>query len=524
MFSNFFKPLNLICITLYVVFMILAMNSNAVDALVFFVSEEQGTPVYTAGRAARVKVGNRIKNDAAAEQLVAIQFKPALITEKVEELVKIPEPQITRIVKEKTAQETADSAPVSELEMKSAVPVPILTAAVTQVVTSDPEEKPAKEDVVQEMPVKTGPKTSGTPSALAYIKAVAEKKWEYAELLDRYIVRYDKETYIVLTIRPTLQKQLEEIFRKYSTRIGASIIQDPASGEILAMTSCHKNQTLSIESDQYKTENWALKATFPVASIFKIITAAAGIETGKITPNSNFIAWKKSYMKVWKAFARSHNGVFGKIALKTGRAALEKYMDAFGFNKTLFFDLPVGKSIADLPTQNLALGQAAAGLNRDFLVSPMHVATIVSTVLNRGKTMKPYLVDYVVRKNQVIFRRKPFQIAQPIKDSTARDIYKMMYTTTSVGTGKKGFGGYKKCPDLARICGGKTGTLTGASPHYLYTWFGGFTKATGRDMCIVTLVGQQNHGGTKASSIAGQIAYELYLSRQKTGKQRLASK
>jgi len=144
----------------------------------------------------------------------------------------------------------------------------------------------------------------------------------------------------------------------------------------------------------------------------------------------------------------------------------------------------------------------------------MHVASIVSTILNRGKTMKPYLVDYVVRKNKVIFRRKPFQLAQPIKSTTAREMYKMMYGTTAVGTGKKGFGGYRSCPDLAKICGGKTGTLTGASPNYLFTWFGGFTKATGRDLCIVTLSGQPNHSGTKAASIAGQISYELYMKRQ----------
>ncbi|HNW12749.1 MAG TPA: penicillin-binding transpeptidase domain-containing protein, partial [Candidatus Rifleibacterium sp.] len=220
------------------------------------------------------------------------------------------------------------------------------------------------------------------------------------------------------------------------------------------------------------------------------------------------------YMTVWKAFANSHNGVFGRIAKKIGRDVLEKYTAAFGFNKPFFFDLPVGKSLADLPNDQIKLGQAAAGLNRDFLVSPMHVASIVSTVLNRGKTMKPYLVDYVVRKNKVIFRRKPFQLAQPIKPNTAREIYKMMYGTTSVGTGKKGFGGYSSCPDLATICGGKTGTLTGASPNYLFTWFGGFTKATGRDLCIVTLSGQPNHSGTKASSIAGQISYELYMKRQ----------
>jgi len=356
--------------------------------------------------------------------------------------------------------------------------------------------------------------TAGSASAITYIDAISRNKWEFATLLDRYIVRYDSETYIVLTVRPTLQKMLENILERYSNRIGVAIIQDPATGEILAMSSSHRGIVTSIETEEFKTDNWALKPTFPVASIFKIVTGAAAIDTGKINSESSFLAWGKTYMTVWKAFANSHNGVFGRIAKKIGRDVLEKYTAAFGFNKPFFFDLPVGKSLADLPNDQIKLGQAAAGLNRDFLVSPMHVASIISTVLNRGKTMKPYMVDYVVRKNKVIFRRKPFQLAQPIKSSTAREIYKMMYGTTSVGTGKKGFGGYSSCPDLATICGGKTGTLTGASPNYLFTWFGGFTKATGRDLCIVTLSGQPNHSGTKASSIAGQIAYELYMKRQ----------
>lgn len=513
MLSTFLKPLNLICIIFYVVFMIVAMDSTAVDALVFYVTEDQEKPVFTAGKMANARVGK----NAATDALVAIQFKTQKSAEKIEEIKSLSEPEVKPIsVSEKT--DVPEQPAASE---KPAAPAPELESTIAMKVPEVEAEKKVEAKV--EAPIVKVPEKKA-PSALAYIKAVGEKKWEYAELLDRYIVQYDKETYIVLTIRPSLQKQLEDIFKKYSTRIGASIIQDPSSGEILAMTSCHKNQPLSIESDEFKTEHWALKATFPVASIFKIITAAAGIESGKITPNSNFIAWKKSYMKVWKAFARSHNGVFGKIARKTGKAVLEKYMAAFGFNKTLFFDLQVGKSIASLPGNSVKMGQAAAGLNRDFLVSPMHVASIVSTILNRGKTMKPYLVDYVVRKNKVIFRRKPFQIAQPIKSSTARDIYKMMYTTTAVGTGKKGFGGYRKCPDLAKICGGKTGTLTGASPHYLFTWFGGFTKATGRDMCIVTLVGQKNHSGTKASSIAGQIAYELYMNRRGGQKDKVASR
>jgi hypothetical protein len=48
-------------------------------------------------------------------------------------------------------------------------------------------------------------------------------------------------------------------------------------------------------------------------------------------------------------------------------------------------------------------------------------------------------------------------------------------------------------------------------------------KVTGRDLCIVTLVGQRNHSQTKASSIAGQIAYELYMERQENQKNQVAS-
>jgi membrane peptidoglycan carboxypeptidase len=525
MLSNFFKPLNLICIVCYVAFMVIAMDSSAVDALVFFVSEDEGKPVYISGTMATTPLATQ--SDSAAKPIVAIQYKKTQVEENLAELDSL-KPEIKPVLSTEEPDEAADENDQLNLTMKTtsvseskSIEIPMKTVAASAKMPLSPAPVAAKEAVDE---VQATEKPEKTPSALEYLKAVAEKKWEYASLLDRYIVQYDKDTYIVLTIRPKLQKKLEKIYRKYSTRIGASILQDPSSGEILAMTSCHKNKTLDIESEDFKKEHWALKATFPVASIFKIITASAGIDSGKITPNSRFIAWRKSYMKVWKAFARSHNGVFGKIARKAGKKLMDKYIDAFGFNKTFFFDLPVGKSLAKLPTNKVKMGQAAAGLNRDFLVSPMHVASIVSTVLNRGKTMKPYLVDYVVRKNNIIFRRKPFQIAQPIKASTARDIYKMMYTTTAIGTGKKGFGGYRKCPDLAKICGGKTGTLTGASPHYLFTWFGGFTKATGRDMCIVTLVGQRNHSGTKAASIAGQIAYELYMDRQDAKAKRVAAK
>lgn len=535
MLSRLLKPLNIVCILCYMLFMGFAFNSKIVDALVLYVTEQDGKPVYVTKKKQYAAIAGQ--DDKKNKPLIAIRYN----TKKHDTEIEADEDSSLsgledndgkdledceeKGVEPPQSEEEEDTTPANAkaedkvsdndvLTLESSVTKVSKAVKAVEKTSSVKKENPL--DKIKEVTIQkaSSAKDESTPaSAKAYIDAIAKMPWEYAELLDRYIVQYDPDTYIVLTIRPSFQKMLDNILAKYNTRIAAAILEDPFTGEILALSSSHKNKVLDIESEKYKTDNWCFKATFPIASIMKIITASAGIDTGKITSNSNFLAYKKSYMKVWKAFASSHNGVFGSVAKKAGRATVKKYAEAYGFNKNFFFDLPVGKSVMELSTNNVQMGQDAAGLNRDFLVSPMHVASIVSTVLNRGKTLKPYLVDYVVRKGNVVFKRRPFQLAQPIKETTAREIYKMMYATTAVGTGKKGFGGYKKCPDLAKICGGKTGTLTGASPNYLFTWFGGFTKAMGRDVCIVTLSGQKNHSGTKAASIAGQVAYELYMKR-----------
>ena len=557
MLSRLFKPHNIVCVLCYILFMGFAFNSKIVDALVLYVSEKNGKPVYITKKKEYVALQGQEKN---SKPIVAIRYNTKTVKKgdddseidqsslmnsledndgkeldnSDEDNVEVP----SSSEEEETTTSNADKKVVTtilpsqdELTLESEIiKLPEKIESLNPEITSNKKvaTKLSSDDIKEVIIDKKKSDTSkdDTPaSAKTYIDAIYKKPWKYTELCDRYIVDYDDDTYIVLTIRPGLQKMLDNILAKYNTRISAAVIEDPFTGEVLAISSSHKNVVLNIEDDNFKTNNWAFKATFPVASIFKIITASAGIDTGKITSNSNFLAYKKSYMKVWKAFASSHNGVFGSVAKKAGRETVNKYASAFGFNKSFFFDLPVGKSICSLSTNNLKMGQDAAGLNKDFLVSPMHVASIISTVLNRGKTLKPYLVDSVIRKGKVIFKRRPFQLAQPIKESTAREIYKMMYATTAVGTGKKGFGGYKKCPELSKYCGGKTGTLTGDSPNYLYTWFGGFTKVTGRDLCIVTLSGQKNHSGTKAASIAGQIAYELYMKRhEKTETEEIAMK
>jgi peptidoglycan glycosyltransferase len=480
-FSKIKGPLS---IAAYAVFLLLTFNLRVVDALSSYAVK---------GRTVKIETSD-------AEYTVAVLYSES------------------ELARHSPTTQGLFGNTLAEVESYEAVPMRVATGALAEAAPKlEPERKPEPESKASFAANESKPQglarpqaaTQG-PTALDFIQAIKDKKWEYAELIDRYIVRYDSDTYIVLTIRPDLQEMLEDTLAKYDTRLSVGIIQDPYTGHVLAMSSSNRNQVTHILDEAYKTDNWALQANFPVASIFKFVTAAAGIDTGKMTQNSNFLSSQKQYMKVWKAFANSHNGVFGRMARQITKEPLERYALLFGFNRPFFFDLPVSKSVAEFPANQTQIEESAAGLNKNFLVSPIHVSSMVSTIINEGVNHKPVLVDYVVRGDKAIFKRKPFVLTKPIKPETAKVLTQMMYGTTAVGTGKKGFGGYKTCPNLAKYSGGKTGTLTGSYPNYLYTWFGGFTKISGETLAITTLVGQNNHSATKAASVAGQIAFELF--------------
>jgi len=592
MISTSIKSLNLLCIVGYLMFMTLAIDSSIVDALVFFVSEEDGTAVFTTGAVRTTSLG---KPGAGPSGFAAVQFKslpmsgsgrvepsatrtssasqtppvniamnaglsfkhtsgaamiqatPAAagdshemaapheeVIEEASGAASFTADALTAADDDETGEDGEECASESGEIDGDAAETSVATAhsdSQAPVIGMRSEVKPASAmapvsvPMVAPAPVSepAAPQTANAPvdgrqlSILEVIRILPTRPWRYDPGLDRYVVDYNADTRIVMTIRPALQRLVESAFKHYTTKMGAAVIQDPATGAILALTSSEKRHILSPDSPGFITDNWALKATFPVASIFKIITAAAGIDRQKVVPASRIRIGRKASLELWRAFAKSHNGVFGVVGRAVGKSVLLAYANAFGFNRPFYFDLPVTKSVADIPDSGVKLGESAAGLNREFEVSPMHVSSIISTVLNRGRMMKPYLVDSIIHKGQVVFRRQPFPLAQPIPSGVATQIYEMMRTTTTHGTGKRGFACYKSCPGLANMSGGKTGTLTGSDPHYLFTWFGGFTRTGGRDLALTVLVGQPGFSSVRAASLAGRIAYELYTGKAPGG-------
>jgi len=602
MISSSVKSLNLLCIIGYLLFMSLAIDSSIVDALVFYVTEQDGRAVFTTGSVKTKALGRK---EDGASKIVAIQYKSNPIGSETRQVIvsktnlsvatvsyimKTPElkalstssnsvdidslldnfhlngPGESGVIENTVSADaffTAPPADIAEDEEDAAEDEE--EAAVTHVDNSNNDFSKSTEETAKKMeptpssslesintpasiftqknplnsqvapqpstlsfaspvvintdavnyvkPSSVSSNVENQLSILTLIKALPEKPWSYDPILDRYIVKYDMNTTLVLTLKPSLQKLVEGLFQNHPCKIGVAIIQDPVSGAVLAMTSFDGRKIASPVRNDFTQENLALKATFPVASLFKIVTAAAGIEKKKVTPTSGIKIGRRATLELWRAFAKSHNGVFGVVGRAVGKGILQAYAEAFGFNKPFFFDLPVTESRADIPDNQLKMGQAAAGLDKNFEISPIHVASIISTIVNRGRTMKPYLIDYVLYKGKTVFRRKPFPLSQPVSSDVATQIYEMMKTTTTHGTGKKGFGCYSSYPNLPTLCGGKTGTLTGINPHLLFTWFGGFTRTSGRDLTLVVLVGQPGRSRVKGTTLAGRICYELLVGR-----------
>ncbi|MBF0543662.1 MAG: hypothetical protein HQM08_04475 [Candidatus Riflebacteria bacterium] len=530
--SSPLKSWSFICIGGYLLFMSLAMDSSMVDAFVFYVTDPSGKAISQSGKVKLAKINNsqladvspgmRNIDSGSKEQEPKTSIPAQAGNELANSQLKSPETHVIMATgTELTASgEKIDFSKYSMMKEYNAIsPASPLMKPVSE--NAPAEKTPSfasqarqafagiREEKNESSIDSSYLDENGTVSIPKIIKGILVKPWSYDASLERYVVRFDQDTLAVLSIRPSLQTLIENAFRRNPCKMGAAILQDPVSGAVLALASYDGSNALSPIDPRFKNENWALKATFPIASIFKIITSSAAIEKIGITPDTQVKIGRRYSMELWKAFALSHNGVFGVVGKRVGQPLLQFYANAFGFNKPFYFDLPVEASKAELPSQALQLGQAAAGLNKEFEVSPMHVASIISTILNSGQMMKPYLVEKVIYKGQVVYKRQPFELTHPLSAESANKVYQMMHNTTTQGTGKKGFKKFNDCPELPYFCGGKTGTLTGLNPKYLFTWFGGYTRPVNRDISIVVLVGQAGSCHIKATTVAGAISYEL---------------
>jgi peptidoglycan glycosyltransferase len=339
------------------------------------------------------------------------------------------------------------------------------------------------------------------------------------------VVNGGEKLKVEVSLDAPLQAYILELLRRSRTFQTAVVALKPTNGQILAMASYGKDG---------ETENLCLKADFPAASIFKIISAAAAIEASGFTPEKT-VAFKgkkhtlyKSQLKqdegrystktsFKRAFSRSINPVFGKIGIyDLGEESLSEYSDKFLFNQAIPFDLPLAVSSICIPKDEFGLAEIASGFNKRTLISPLHVTLITAAITNCGIMVKPWLVRRIQDgSGEALYRARYARLGRAVEEETARQLKILMKDTVLNGTCRKAFLPLRRKKAFQDIeIGAKTGTINDSQDLFKYDWVTVYAlpKELERSICITVLAIHGEILGIRASEMARHIIQYHYTS------------
>ncbi len=332
------------------------------------------------------------------------------------------------------------------------------------------------------------------------------------------------------SLDPGLQNYILDHLQKDTSRYIGIVVMDPRTGRLLVMAGYDRNDP---------SHNPCTDSIFPAASIFKIVTAAGAVETcglgarSTLTyPGHKYTLYKKQVenkrsrngnrITLRDSFAQSVNPVFGILGVHyLKKNGLEKFARAFGFNRSINFELPVTPSTISLSDDPYQWAEVASGFNRTTTISPLHGAIMVSAIVaNEGRLIEPSIVDRITDENgHLLYRQSLVPMNRAVSPEVAGTIKRIMRETVRSGTGRKEFSGSRDDPVLSRLrIGGKTGTINSRAHDYRrFDWFVGYAEEQDGPEKIVfsVVVAHEKFIGIKAKQYARMIItrhFEKYFS------------
>jgi peptidoglycan glycosyltransferase len=322
---------------------------------------------------------------------------------------------------------------------------------------------------------------------------------------------------------------------------GSIVAVEPDTGRVRVMASVPEFDP-NVIPDQFEELNRgegsplfnrATQARYPPGSIFKVVTAAAALDSGDFNPDSvvdggspktiggvplqNFGGQSFGPITLTEALTNSVNTVWAQVGERTGKDTLLEYMGRFGFGQELPLDYPReqiapsgiydgrGRLLdadAGFDIGRVAIGQG--GAEGAIQVSPLQMAMVAAAVGNQGRLMGPRLTERIVAPDgRVKERVNPSQAARVMSERTADQLGEMMSNVVKEGSGT-----------AAALSGisvaGKTGTaeVDGATANQ--AWFIAFAPLEDPQMAIaVTVERTQGQGGTVAAPLAKRVLQDL---------------
>jgi peptidoglycan glycosyltransferase len=314
---------------------------------------------------------------------------------------------------------------------------------------------------------------------------------------------------------------------------GSVVAIDPSTGAILAMASYPSYDPNQLASHDFKSVaarqkelesapgtpmvNRAIQTRLFPGSTFKVVTAAAAIESGKYSYDSS-VPGGATYqlpqttgdtglvdnegrdcgsgkISFSQAMENSCNTSFAHLAVNIGADQLRKTAEGFGFNQHYLDDL--GPQVTSVFPQDLnppQTGQAGFG-QFDVQATPLQMAMVAAGIANGGVVMKPYVVDGVLTPElEPLPRTDPQELSQAISADTADQVTKLMVDTVRDGTA------YPAAIPGVDVAG-KTGTAQTGTDEPPYAWFISFAPADDPKVAVAVMI--QKAPGVERGEIAG---------------------
>lgn len=326
---------------------------------------------------------------------------------------------------------------------------------------------------------------------------------------------------VIYNLNPLLQQKVAQYLADRRVPYAVFVAIEPKSGRVLGMVS-HSTVDPLWQKD-------ACNQIYPMASLFKIITASAALEQNKVSPdtviayNGKGTSVNPSYwdprgrrspeMTLTDAMGKSVNPVFGRLAsVVVGKEQLILEANRFGFNRQLFPGTSIIPSTAFPPQNDAELKLMGAGLGREVKISPIHAAAMMGAVANRGVMMTPLLAEKVTSgTGEVLFAAAPLELRRLLSEETTAKLAQTLSTTVKKGTSRRAFHDRSGRALLAKLnIAAKTGSIDGQDPEGQYSWFAAYAPMEDPQIALVALVVNQGKWNVKASHV-GEKALEAFF-------------